>query len=220
MKAKLVLCLLVISGGLMACTIAVNQQGNSSTSNNPANLSAVPPQSNTGNAKPAESTPNTSENAGAKEASDQSSSACHRLTRDDYLLDKKQTFAIDFPPFEKSCFVVFHDPEFDDPPLNSQYFIYRDGKEIYTFPDQFNGSNVGCWVTAVAFEDLNDDGLKDVAITGKCSAKSSPYSENMAYINTGRDFKTNPRTNEEMMDFTKIGQVKDYVRKHVSEFTK
>lgn len=155
-----------------------------------------------------------------KDTPNQNNAACYDLKRDDMALDKKQTFGIDFPPFGKSCFVVFHDPEFDNPPLNSQYFIYKDGKEAFAFPEPFNGSNIGCWIEAVSFEDMNGDGLNDIAIAAKCSAKSKPYPENMVYINTGRDFKTNTQANMEMMDFTKMSQIKQYVKEHQSLFAK
>jgi hypothetical protein len=145
-------------------------------------------------------------------------SICYNLKRDDLMLDKKQTFAIDFKPFEKSCFVTFHDPEFDNPPLGSQFFIYKAGKEIFNFPDQFGGGNTTCWIDAVAFEDLNDDQLKDIIIAGKCGAKSSDYNENMVYINTGKGFETNMESNAETMDFSKTSQIRDFVKKNPKMF--
>ena len=147
-------------------------------------------------------------------------SACQNLTQKGFLLDKKQTFPIDFKPFEKSCFVTFHDPEFSNPPLGSQFFVYKNGQEIFNFPDQFNGGNTTCWVESVAFEDINDDSLKDILIVGKCGAKSEAYNENMVYLNTGKDFVTNVEANVEMLDFTKVSQIKDYVKKNQPMFSK
>ena len=145
---------------------------------------------------------------------------CSDLKRKGFALDKKQTFAIDFAPFEKSCFATFHDPEFTNPALGAQFFIYKNGKETFNFPEQFNGGNALCWVDAVSFEDVNADQLKDIIVVGKCSAKTADYNENMVYINTGKDFKVNKDANMEMMDYTKISQIQDYVRKHQENFTK
>ncbi len=147
-------------------------------------------------------------------------SNCDKLKRDDLSLDKKQTFAIDFKPFEKSCFVTFHDPEFDDPPLRSEFYIYQDGKEVFSFPEQFNGGNTTCWVSAAAFEDVNNDQLPDIIVIGKCGAKADAYHENMVYLNTGRDFVTNVKSNSEMMDFKKISQISNFVKKNPTMFSK
>jgi hypothetical protein len=144
--------------------------------------------------------------------------SCAAIRRDDLLIDRKQTFAIDFPPFENSCFVTFHDPEFDNPPLGSQFFIYRNGQEVFNFPEQFGGGNTTCWVDAVAFEDVNNDQLKDVIVVGKCGAKSGAYNENMVYLNNGTEFTTNAEANAETLDFSKIGQIRDFVRKNPKLF--
>jgi DNA-directed RNA polymerase subunit M/transcription elongation factor TFIIS len=143
---------------------------------------------------------------------------CADVQKDGYKLDQKQTFAIDFKPFEKSCFVTFHDPQFTNPPLGSQYFIYKNGKEVYAFPDQFNGGNATCWVESVAFEDVNEDALEDVIVVGKCGAKAEAYNENMVYINSGKDFITNIEGNSELLDFSKVSQIKDFVKKNKPMF--
>jgi hypothetical protein len=146
--------------------------------------------------------------------------ACYSLKRAGLVLDKKQTFAIDFKPFEKSCFVTFHDPEFDNPPLGSQFFVYKNGKEVFNFPEQFGGSNTTCRVDAVGFEDLNNDQLKDIIVAGKCGGKSDEYNENMVYLNTGKDFVTKAGANAETMDFSKINQIRDFVKKNPNMFSK
>lgn len=161
---------------------------------------------------------NTNTNLQAAESKPESS--CADLKRKGYALDKKQTFALDFAPFEKSCFATFHDPEFTNPALGAQYFIYRNGAEIFSFPEQFNGGNASCWVDAVSFEDVNADNLKDIIIVGKCGGKTDAYNENMVYINTGKDFKVNKDANMEMMDYTKTGQIKEYIREHQESFAK
>ena len=132
----------------------------------------------------------------------------------DKMLLESQTFPVNFAPFENSCFVTAHDPEFDNPPLGSEFSIYRNGEQIFVFPDQFNGVTVGCWVEAVSFEDLNDDNLTDVIVAGMCSAKSAPYSENMVYVNTGRSFTTNEQANYELTEFKKIKDISNFVKQN------
>ena len=85
-------------------------------------------------------------NIAAKDVSNNNDVACYNLNRKGMKLLKTQTFAIDFEPFKKSCFVTFYGEEFSNPPLGSQFYIYKNGKEIFNFPDQFNGGNVLCWV--------------------------------------------------------------------------
>ncbi len=149
---------------------------------------------------------------------DGDNSQCYNLKRNDLMLDKKQTFAIDFKPFEKSCFVTFHDPEFENPALGSQFFIYKNGKEVFNFPDQFGAGNITCWADAVSFEDVNNDQLKDIIIVGKCGEKSGSYNENMVYINTGKDFMTNSESNAETMDFSKVSQIREFIKKNPKMF--
>jgi hypothetical protein len=214
MKLRLII-LLAILLAISACSVQINQ----SNTNN-----SIPKNENTNNAKsePTKEVATNVENGTAlsQKSAKLDNSACYKLTRDDLMIDKKQTFALDFKPFEGSCFVTFHDPEFDNPPLGSQYFIYKDGKEIFNFPDNFNGGNAGCWIDAVSFEDLNNDQLKDIIIVGKCGAKMGDYNENMVYINNGKEFVTNVEANEEMMDFKKISQIQDFVKKNPTMFSK
>lgn len=133
-------------------------------------------------------------------------------------IDKKQTFAFDHEPFKNACFVTAHDPDFDDPPLNSEFFIYQDGKEVYKFPNQFNGVTTGCWAEGIAFQDLNEDGLTDVIIAGMCSAKTAPYSENMVYVNKGKEFATNEDANYTLENFKKIKDIADFVKQNREQF--
>ncbi|HRH42180.1 MAG TPA: hypothetical protein PKY82_11185 [Pyrinomonadaceae bacterium] len=164
---------------------------------------------------------NKSENTKVEEKKNENvdNSDCQSLKKKDLALDKKQTFAIDFKPFEKSCFATFYNPEFSNPNLDSQFFIFKDGKEVFTLPQPFGGSG-GCWTDAVAFEDVNNDQLTDIIIVGKCGAKMGDYNENMVYLNTGKDFVTNANSNAEMMDFSKVSQIKDFVQKNPKLFTK
>ena len=159
-------------------------------------------------------------NNSAKPVSNTNDAACYNLHRKGMKLLKSQTFEIDFEPFKKSCFVTFYGEEFSNPPLGAQFFIYKNDKEIFNFPDQFNGGNVLCRVERVSFEDLIKDDLKDIIIIGKCGAKTDAYNENMVYINTGEDFTSNKDSNIELMDFTKLTEIKKYVEEHQSKFGK
>lgn len=133
--------------------------------------------------------------------------------------DAKQTFALDFEPFTDACFITFHDPEFTDPPLDSEFYVYRGGKQLFKFPSQFNADNPpNCWVTAVSFIDLNDDNLKDIIVTGMCSAKTAPYGENMVYVNTGKSFSTSDEANLKLENFKNIGEIENFVRRNKQLF--
>ena len=145
---------------------------------------------------------------------------CASVDAGDNAVQAKQTFPMDFAPFTNSCFVTAYNPEYDDPPLESEFAIYKDGKKVFDFPSQFNGVEYGCWVEGVAFEDLNGDNLKDVVVIGKCSAKTAPYNENMVYVNTGRDFTTNEDANSKLADFKRIKDITDFVRKNQQIFFK
>ena len=134
--------------------------------------------------------------------------------------DAKQTFVMDFAPFRDACFVTFHDAEYENPPLNSEFYVYLNGKEVFEFPNQFNGVTTGCWIEAVSFADLNDDELKDIIVAGLCSAKTAPYSENMVYVKTGDGFRTDENANYKLADFTRIKEIENFVRRNRQLFFK
>jgi hypothetical protein len=133
---------------------------------------------------------------------------------------KSQTFPIDFEPFAGSCFVTTYDPEYPDPPMVSHYSIFKNGSKIFDFPEQFNNATFGCWVDAVAFQDLNQDNLKDVIVVGKCSTKAVPYNENTVYINTGKIFVTRQDGNDRLGDFTNVKEIADFVEDNQQIFYK
>jgi hypothetical protein len=147
-------------------------------------------------------------------------SDCAGVNVGDNAVMAKQTFPVDFAPFTNSCFVTSYNPEYDDPPLESEFGIYKDGAKVFDFPSQFNGVEYGCWVEGVAFEDLNGDNLKDIIVAGMCSAKSAPYSENMVYVNTGKAFTTGEDANSKLADFKRIKDITDFVRKNQQIFFK
>jgi hypothetical protein len=145
---------------------------------------------------------------------------CFETDTGDSPVWKPQTFAIEFEPFEGSCFVTTHNPEYDDPPMESEIAIYRKGKKIYELPGLFNGVTFGCWVDAVSFQDLNADGRIDVVVIGKCSAKSGSYNENMVYANDGKRLTTNETANSWISEMTTAKQVAAYARENPEMFFK
>ena len=147
-------------------------------------------------------------------------SDCASVNTGDNAVLAKQTFPVDFEPFVNSCFVTSYNPEYDDPPLETEYAIYKNGEKVFDFPSRFNGVEFGCWIEAVAFEDLNNDNLKDIVVAGKCSAKSAPYNENMVYINTGKDFTTDEDANSKLADFKRTKDITDFVRRNQQIFFK
>jgi hypothetical protein len=145
---------------------------------------------------------------------------CESTNVGDHTLLKSQTFPLTFEPFKNTCFVTSHNPEFDDPPLESEIALYKGDKKVFDFPNQFNGVTTGCWVEAVAFQDLNADGLTDIIVVGKCSAKTAPYNENVVYVNTGRVFTTNETANYEVAELKKAGDIADFVKRNQKLFFK
>lgn len=177
---------------------------------------------NTPTPKPAvasAATPSPSPEATAEQAAGKSAALlCQAVEVGDYEVYKKQTFAIDFEPFRNSCFVTSHNPEYDDPPMESEFAIYKNGKKMFDFPSQFNGVKFGCWVDAVAFQDLNDDKLTDVIVIGKCQAKMGDYNENSVYINTGKTFTTREDANTQLSEKKTVKDVVDLVKDNRSMF--
>ena len=127
-------------------------------------------------------------------------------------VQKSQTFVADFEPFKGSCFVTSYNPEYGDSHMETAFDIYKQGKKLFSFPGQFNGSTFGCWVDAVAFQDLNRDGLTDVIVVGKCAAKQSDYNENMVYMNTGKAFVTREDGNNKLGDLTSAKEITNFVQ--------
>lgn len=140
--------------------------------------------------------------------------ACMDVSTGDDVVAKSQTFPIDFEPFKGGCFVTSYNPEYDDPPMETNIAVYRNGKKTFDFPDQFNGATFGCHVEAVAFQDVNRDRRKDIVVVGKCSAKSESYYENMIYVNNGKNFNTIPDLNNKLSDFKTAKEITDFVEEN------
>lgn len=157
--------------------------------------------------------------------------ACYevKVPKDRKVL-KSQTFAIDFEPFKKSCFVTTHDAEFTDPPLNSEIAIFKDGKEIPGLrsgaPDEAGSdrdgtglSTAGCWVEAVAFQDVNGDHLTDAIVVAKCGTKGGAYNENLVYINNGKVLFTRPNVNVRLNDFNTVKEILLFINENPRDFS-
>jgi hypothetical protein len=179
---------------------------------NQATPTATPvPAATTAAASTPEATPESAEGRNA-------TLACQSVDTGEYDLNTKQTFAIDFEPFRNSCFVTSHNPEFDDPPMESKFAIYKSGKQVFDFPSQFNGVNFGCWIDAVSFQDLNNDKKIDVIVVSKCQAKMGDFNENTVYVNDGKGFTTREDANTRLGEFKTVKQVVDYVKENRGMF--
>jgi hypothetical protein len=221
-RIKCVLAAALTAGLLLAsCSLAKRAEDNHALANTAgSNLAAnaVPINSQTGNSADggANSTieKTTTSNAVAR-------AACMNVDPGEKrAVQKSQTFAIDFEPFKGSCFVTSYNPEYGDSHMGTDFSIYKSGKKTFSLPNQFNGSTFGCWVDAVAFQDLNRDGLTDVIVIGKCSAKGGDYNENMIYVNTGRTFTTSQDGNNQLSDFNTTKEVIGFVEDNKQIFFK
>ena len=210
---RLVFLLSLALGVLGACSSS--DRGSNATVNRPGESPAASLASNSNTAGASSSA--------AKEVPDEitvSKRDCESTDTGDNALLKSQTFPVTFEPFKNSCFVTSYNPEYDDPPMESEIAIYRGNKRVFDFPGQFNGINTGCWVEAVSFQDLNGDGLTDIIVVGKCSAKTAPYNENVFYVNTGKAFVTDETANYKLADFKKAGEIADFVKRNQKLFFK
>jgi hypothetical protein len=156
--------------------------------------------------------PKAAANAAASVAKSSAAADCASIDVGEKKVLKAQTFPVDFEPFRGGCFVTSHNPEYQGSPMESEYAIYVDGKKVFDFPDQFNQTAFGCWIDAVAFQDLDADGLTDVIVVGKCSGKSQTYNENMVYVNNGSEFTTDLDANYKLNDFTKAKDIANFAK--------
>lgn len=86
--------------------------------------------------------------------------------------------------------------------LQCRFELRNADDQIYLFPAPYS-NNWACWeITAVAFRDLNKDGLKDIAVlaeamTGIGPQGAQPFQANTIYYNTGnKAFRTYEEVNE------------------------
>src|SRR5688572_3275790 len=158
--------------------------------------------------------------------------ACYNVDTGPKALLKSQTFAIDFEPFRNSCFVTSHDPEYADPALDGELAIFKDGKRLKVFRGDFpvktedpvNGEPKvslppGCWVEAVAFQDVNADQLTDVIVAAKCGAKHGDYNENLVFLNDRKFLVTNQDSNDLLTELKTIKDIVEYIKKNPRPFS-
>lgn len=134
---------------------------------------------------------------------------------------KSQSFPFDFKPFEGGCFVTFGSVEDmldeKDLPRGSTFYIYKDGKQVFEFPDGFGGQPA-CWLAGVSFKDLNGDGLTDVIMAGACLAARDSYPVNAIYKNTGSTFTTKEDANAELGELTSLKDIEAFAKKNLKMF--
>jgi hypothetical protein len=219
-KCFVVLCSLVLSVG---CSFHFGQRENA-TVDSAASANAVQQENKNNRAsantenKNGETVKQSINPRGGQTIDGQIKADCLKNRRGDKVPDAGQTFVMDFEPFRDACFITFHDAEYTNPPLGSEFHVYRDGKPIFEFPSQLNGAT--CWVEAVSFVDLNEDELKDIIVAGMCGAKAGAYSENIVYANTGDSFRTNEDANYKLADFKRIKEIENFVRRNRQLFFK
>ena len=187
------------------------------------NIGTNTPTSNTNStstAKPAE-TAKTETAPAASSAAVPAKQDCSSFSMPGKVFVAKQSFPFDHAPYQGSCFVTFANKDdmvdAKDVPRGSRFYIYRDGKQMFEFPDAFGGQEA-CWVEAVSFKDLNGDKETDVAIAGRCLGAKDAYPTNAIYVNVGKGYITNEEVNANLDEFKTIKQIEDYVTKNKKEF--
>lgn len=205
-----------------AIAIAAGCSVNLGTGNTAANgnqNTAAPPASPANEAKatspsPAQATPTEKKST---------AESCGEPKMAGKTLIKKQMFPIDFKPFSGSCFVTFGSKEDmldeKDVPRGSTFYIYRDGKQMFEFPDAFGGQSA-CWIEGVSFVDLNGDGLTDVVLAGSCLGAKMSYPSNAVYVNTGEGFTTNDEANAKLQELKTLKDIEAFAKKNVRSFFK
>ena len=147
--------------------------------------------------------------------------ACVNFKQAGKRLIPSQTFAFDYEPFPKSCFVTFANTaemlDEKDLPRGSTFHIYKDGKDVYEFEDPFDGQPA-CWVEGVGFEDLNGDGKTEVIIAGSCLSAKNSYPVNAIYENYQDDFHTYRSQNEVLDKFKTVKEIADFAKKNPKMF--
>jgi hypothetical protein len=132
-----------------------------------------------------------------------------------------QSFPFDNEPFKGSCFATFGSKEemldANDVPRGSTFYIFKDGESVYELPDAFEGQS-GCWVDALSFKDLNNDGLMDVIMAGSCLGARDSYPSNAVFANNGRGFTTDDDANSSLGNLKPAKAIEAYVTGHLNKF--
>nr|WP_323873191.1 DUF4163 domain-containing protein [Paenibacillus polymyxa] len=142
-----------------------------------------------------------------------------KLNTDQYEIEESQSFQTTFEGFGKVRFVSTQAKK-DEIPKN--YFFLLDDRErvIYSFPDLYGNE---WWyadegVEAVAFKDVNKDGLKDVIIiayyetgSGPDGAKPFPIAD-IYFQKKNKTFTTIPTLDEALNDQGHNQTIKDVIQ--------
>lgn len=103
-----------------------------------------------------------------------------------------------------------------DVPRGSTFHLYKDGKQVFQFPDGFKFKD--SWIEAVSFDDLNGDGLTDVIIAGEWLGTNFSAPTNVVYVNTGSTFTTNKDANQKLDKLSSIAKIKKAVKRDLKSF--
>lgn len=148
-------------------------------------------------------------------------SKCNDLKQPGKTFIAKQSFPFDYEPFPHGCFATFGSKsemlDERDLPRGSTFYIYQDGESVYELPDAFAGIT-GCWVDAVSFKDLNNDGKMDVIMAGRCLGAKNSYPSNAVYVNDGSGFTTDDFANGDLVDLKSVKAIETYVKGHMKDF--
>lgn len=214
MKHALFLLIVLITSFATACSfnIGSNSATNAGTASNTSNSYSTADNSNAN----ARTVPPTAETKAVVDPA-----KCSAFSQSGKRFISNQSFRVDFEPFKGACFVTFGSREDmldeKDLPRGSTFYFYKDGKQVFELPDAFNGQS-SCWVEAVAFNDLNDDGKTDIVMAGKCLGAKDSYPSNAVYANNGRGFTTDADANEKLEDLTTVDAIKSFVKKDLKSF--
>lgn len=216
MRAKFIF-LFVFSILAAACSSAGIDTANRPAQSN-SNVSAEQAFSN--NSQKAEAEANAARSA-ALAAGEPTLAQCYASKVAGKVLVREQTFLFDHKPYEKSCFVTFADPnemvDKKDVPRGSTFHIFTNGEDVFEFPDPFGGQTA-CWVEALSFDDLNNDGQTDVIMAGRCLGAKDSYPTNAIFANVGKGFSTNEEANAELDELENIQQIRDFVKRNLKRF--
>jgi hypothetical protein len=135
-------------------------------------------------------------------------------------INPKQTFPFDHEPFKNACFVTFskYDNPPPQPPSGEKFFIYRDSKPVFEFPDQSQAAMTR--ISAVAFQDLNGDGLTDIVVATNTEVKSGLAHDGQIYVNNGKTFTTDGSANAKLSNLKSIKEIIAFVKSHKPLFFK
>ncbi|MEC4565838.1 DUF4163 domain-containing protein [Paenibacillus sp. CMAA1739] len=142
-----------------------------------------------------------------------------KLNTDQYEIEESQSFQTTFEGFGKVRFVSTQAKK-DEIPKN--YFFLLDDQErvVYSFPDMYGNE---WWyadegIEAVAFRDVNKDGLKDIIIiayyetgTGPDGAKPFPIAD-IYFQKKNKTFTTIPALDEALNDQGHNPTIKDVIQ--------